>query len=88
MTNLELKLPDDVLEHAPKNRNELIAYLSRYFDGVVDQYDGRFQKRVGGLLGAPLSRYEKSLIKDFLIDSTLGKLDEDSQLAAAELSAR
>ncbi len=82
MTNFELKLPSDILESIPSGREDMIRFLAKYFDGVIDEYDVRFQRRVGGVLGGPLSKYEKSILKDFLIDAVLGKLEEPPRLAA------
>lgn len=78
MTDLELKIPEEVLETLPSNNKaELINSLARYFEEVINKYDVRFQKRVGGAVGGPLSRYERSILKDFLIDHTLSFLKED-----------
>lgn len=79
MTNLELKIPDDVLENIPSGRDAMVQYLAKYFDGVIAKYEVSFQKRVTGALGGPLSRYEKSTLKDFLLDLTIGNIDEASQ---------
>lgn len=73
--NFELKLPSDVLENIPSGHDDMIHYLARYFEGVIESYGSRFQQRVGGAFAGPLSRYEKSILKDFLIDVTLGKLE-------------
>lgn len=75
MNNFELKLPSDVLEHIPSGHEDMLRYLAKYFDGVIEAYGIRFQHRVGGAFAGPLSRYEKSILKDFLIDATLGKLE-------------
>jgi hypothetical protein len=77
MTDLELKLPDEVMENIPSgNKEDVVRYLAKYFDTIIDRYDHRFQQRITGPLGGPLSNYEKSLLKDFLIDQTLGKIEE------------
>lgn len=87
MMDLELRLPDEVLENIPSgNRDDVVRYLARYFDTVIDKYDSRFQKRVQGAFGSPLSRYEKSILKDFLIDQALGKIEEASQFAAESIT--
>lgn len=83
MNNFELKLPSDILESIPPGHEDMIRFLAKYFDGVIDEYGVRFQRRVGGAFGGPLSKYEKSILKDFLIDVTLGKLEESPRLAAA-----
>lgn len=88
MTNLELKLPEEVLENIPSgSREEMVKYLAKFFDTVIDKYEVRFQKRVQGSFGAPLSRFEKSLLKDFLIDQALGKIEETTLVPAETLSA-
>jgi len=76
MDDIELKLPDDVLDNIPESKGEMINYLSKYFDGVLDKYNDRFQKRVQGVMGHPLSRYERAILKDLLMDLALGKLQE------------
>lgn len=87
MIDLELKLPADVMESIPSgNKEDVIRYLAKYFDSVIDKYDARFQKRVQGTFGQPLSKYEKSILKDFLIDQTLGKIEESSLMAAETLT--
>lgn len=70
---LEIKLPDHVLENLPKDRAQMLEYLTRYADDVIRQYEERFQSRVQGTMGGPLSRYEKSLLRDFILDMILGK---------------
>lgn len=86
---IELKLPDEVMENIPSGgRDEMVRYLAKYFDTVIAEYDARFQKRVTGTFGAPLSKYEKSILKDFLIDQTLGKIEETSVVMAAEALTR
>jgi hypothetical protein len=70
---LEIKLPEHVLEHLPSDKTEMVAYLSKYADEVLRQYEARFQRRVSGTMGGPLSRYEKSLLRDFVLDMILGK---------------
>lgn len=82
MNNFELKLPPDVLDSIPPGHDDLIRFLAKYFDGVIEEYGVRFQGRVGGVFGGPLSRYEKSILKDFLIDAALGKLEGPTRLAA------
>lgn len=88
MTDLELKLPEDILENIPSGKDEMVKYLAHYFDKVIDHYDGRFQKRVQGAMGGPLSRYEKAILKDFLIEMTMGNLEEAAELAAETLTTR
>jgi hypothetical protein len=84
MSNFELKLPSDILESIPPGREDMIRFLARYFDGVIEDYDRRFQRRMGGgVLGGPLSKYEKSILKDFLIDQALGNQEEEPPLLAA-----
>lgn len=78
MDELELKLPDDVINNVPDDRSGLITYLSNYFDKVIERYNERFQKRVSGLMGQPLSRYEKAILKDMLMDLAIGKLQSNS----------
>lgn len=75
LNNFELKLPADVLQHVPANQEQMIHYFSKYFDGVIEEYDARFQYRVKGAFAGPLSKYEKAILKDFLIDAVLGKLE-------------
>lgn len=87
MIDLELKLPAEVMDNIPSgSREDVVRYLAKYFDTVIDKYDARFQKRVQGGFGGPLSKYEKSILKDFLIDQTLGKIDESSLMAAETLT--
>ncbi len=73
MSSLRIKLPDEVMEKLPSDRAEVVAYLSRYADAVIHQYDMGFQRRVQGTMAGPLSRYEKALLKDFILDMVLGK---------------
>ena len=64
---LEIKLPDDVMENLPSNEADMVAFLSKYFDGVIDEYQADIVREVRGVMGGPLSRYERATIKDFLI---------------------
>jgi len=75
MNNFELKLPSEVLENIPSGHEDMIRFLATYFDGVIEDYNSRFQQRVTGAFGGPLSRYERAILKDFLIATTLGKLE-------------
>lgn len=87
MIDLELRLPDEVMENIPSgNTEEIVRYLARYFDTVIEKYNDRFQKRMRGPLGEPLSKYEKAIIKDFLIDQTLGRIEEGTPMAAETLT--
>lgn len=88
MTELELKLPEDVLESIPPSREDMIKYLSQYFDSIIDQYNIRFQKRVQGAFSGPLSKYERSILKDFLIDVTIGNLEIARPVAAETITSR
>lgn len=88
MTELELKLPDDVLESIPSSKEDMVKYLSQYFESVIDQYNSRFQKRVQGAFGGPLSKYERSILKDFLIDVTIGNLEIAQPVAAETITSR
>lgn len=81
MKEFELKLPEDVLENVPTGKDEMLKYLAKYFDSIIDKYDTRFQQRVMGAMGGPLSRYEKSILKDFLIDAALGHIEAAQQTA-------
>jgi len=87
MLDLELKLPEEILENMPSGREEMVKYLARYFDTVIDNYDNRFQKRVRGPLAGPLTRYEKAILKDFLIEMTIGNLEEASKSVPEAISA-
>lgn len=80
MNDFELKLPPEVLDGIPSGHDEMIRYLSRYFDSIINKYDSRFQKRVIGAFSGPLSRYEKSLLRDFLIDAIIGKIGPDAPI--------
>lgn len=70
---LDIRLPDEVMDNLPSDKQALVAYLSNHFDKVISQYELSFQRRVQGALGGPLSRYEKTMLKDFLLDAVLGK---------------
>lgn len=86
MIDIELKLPDEVLENVPSRKDEMVRYLAQYFDGVIEKYEVRFQKRVQGVMAGPLSRYEKSILKDFLIEMAIGNIEQASQLAAETIT--
>lgn len=90
MTDLELKIPVEILETLPSGKEAMIRHLSSYFDGVIEKYGSVFEKRVqGGPMAGPLSKYEKSILKDFLLSTTLGRLEETeaSRFAAENASA-
>lgn len=74
MADIEIKLSEDTLENIPSNKEGMIRYLAKHFDTVIDDYNIRLRNRVSGSLGDPLSSYERAILKDFLIDVTLGKL--------------
>lgn len=81
---LEIKLPDHVMEHLPEDKTSLVKYLSEHVDDVIKNYEASFQRRVQGVMGGPLSRYEKSILKDFLLDVVLGKTFRNSLEQIAE----
>jgi hypothetical protein len=72
-SRLEIKLPDEVMEKLPAGKSELVTFLSRLVDDEIADYEQDFQRRVQGVMGASLSRYEKSMLKDFILDRVLGK---------------
>jgi hypothetical protein len=81
---LEIKLPDHVMENLPSDKAGMIVHLSKHVDEVIRQYETSIQKRVSGTMGGPLSRYEKSLLRDFILDMVLGKkLREDLEEQAS-----
>ena len=82
MKDLELRLPDEVMENIPAGKTALLSHLSSYLDEAISRYEDRLRARVPGMLGQPLSRYEKTLLKDFLLDLTVGKMHASEQLAA------
>ena len=88
MLDLELKLPTEVLDNIPSRKEDMVQYLAKYFDGIIAKYDVSFQKRVHGVMGGPLSRYEKSILKDFLIEMAVGNIEQEqaSQLAAESIT--
>jgi hypothetical protein len=74
---VELKLPADILDNVPKDKEGMLKYLSGYFDVVIEKYNERFQSRVSGIMGQPLSRYERAMLKDLLMDLTIGTIHQD-----------
>lgn len=76
MAGIEIKLSEDTLDNLPSNKEGMIRFLAKHFDAVIDDYNIRLRERVSGSLGGPLSSYERAIIKDFLIDVTLGKLHQ------------
>lgn len=84
---LEIRLPDEVMQSLPGDKPAMLECLTKHFEQVVEAYQVRFQKRVPGALGEPLSRYEKSMLMDFLLEFTLGELRQhlrtDPPIAAA-----
>ncbi len=84
-SRLEIKLPDEVMEKLPSDRAKLISCLSSLVDEEIADYEHDFQRRVQGTMGGPLSRYEKSILRDFILDRILGKelrkhLEEPAQI--------
>ncbi len=84
-SNLSIKLPDEVMESLPTDRSQLVAQLSRLVDEEISDYEQDFRRRVQGTMGGPLSRYEKSILRDFILDRILGKelrklLEEPAQI--------
>lgn len=75
---IQLVLPDDVIEHLPKDSKQWVSYLASFFEnGVLKAYEASLQRRQNGsVLGKPLSRYEKAAYIDLLVDMALGQLRE------------
>ena len=80
-TPVKITLPEEVMEHMPADRRGMIEYLSRLFDEEADEYSSSIQRRAGAPLNGPLSRYERSLIKDYLLDKIVNAnhYDEETQ---------
>ena len=72
---VQLVLPDEVLDNLPKDRADWIKYLVGFFEsGVLIPYEESLKKRQQGVMGGPLSKYEKTGYTDLLIDIALGQL--------------
>lgn len=68
MKNLiDIKLPDEV-ETKIQAGAPAMKTLSDHFDEVISLYEISFRQRVQGLMGGPLTNFEKAAIKDFLMD--------------------
>ena len=80
-TPVKITLPDEVMEHLPTDRRGMIEYLSRLFDEEVDEYDSSLRRRAAAPLNGPLTRYERSFIKDYLLDKIVNAshYDEETQ---------
>lgn len=80
MTNYQIKitLPDDVMDNLPSNPAQWESYLAKFLQGGdLQVYDASLQRRQqGSVLGKPLSRYERSICTDLLLDIILGQLRE------------
>lgn len=66
-TRLELRLPEDVLERLPTEKEALIAAVRPHADERIRAYERHLARRAG-ILGDPLDKREQSLLRDFLID--------------------
>ncbi len=79
---MKLMLPDEVIENLPADSQQWVPYLKDFFESsVLKTYEERFMSREkGSILGAGLSRYEKTMMLDFLIDMALGQLRESIEL--------
>lgn len=75
---IKVILPDDLLESLPADPNQWESYIARFLlSGDLKTYDLSLQRRQkGAITGAPLSRYEKSMCTDLLLDIILGQLRE------------
>jgi hypothetical protein len=69
---IEIKLPDDIMENCPQDKAAMGTYLAEYLNKVIAVYEKRFQQRVKGALGGPLSNFEKALLRDFMLEALLG----------------
>jgi hypothetical protein len=67
MSQLELRLPEDVLEHLPREKEALIAAIRPHADERIRIYERHLARRAG-TLGDPLDKRELSLLRDFLVD--------------------
>lgn len=70
---IDIKLPDEVMDNLPDDFHQMVTYLSGHLDKVVSEYELNFSTNVRGTLGGPLSRFERSLLKDFLFRMVLGE---------------
>lgn len=87
MIGIEIKLSEEILKNMPSDKDGMIRYLAKHFDTIIDNYNMRLRERVSGSLGGPLSSYERAILKDFLIDATLGKIEQLSPEPSANYIA-
>ncbi len=81
---VQLIIPDEVMEQLPENKADWIPYLASFFErSVIKPYEESLSKRQKGMLGGPLSKYEKTGYTDLLIDIALGQIRKNIEESAS-----
>jgi hypothetical protein len=89
-TLVKITLPDEIMERMPQDKEGIITFLSRYFEDEVNDYSSELQRQAPSPFNQPLNRYERSLVKDYLMRKTLGALlqqGEATPMSDAPLAA-
>lgn len=87
MKLIEIKLPEELMETLPSDREQLKQRLSEHFDKVIAEYESNFVQQVAGLLGGRLSRFEKANLKDFLMRTVLPDLESSQMKEVKKINA-
>lgn len=68
---IDIRLPEEILDNLPSGKDDLVRHLMPSIEEAISEYEKGLRRRVSGLLGDSLSRYEKAMLRDFLFSFIL-----------------
>lgn len=71
---LDIRLPEEAAEALPSSKEDMVRYLLPFVDAAIADYELSLRRRVPGTLGGNISKYEQSLLRDFLLDKLMGNV--------------
>lgn len=80
---VKISLPDEVMERLPAGKAAMEAYLSPYAEEAVEVYSRTVQKQAPAPFNQALNRFERSLVKDFIMRTLMGDLLQKGGLSPA-----
>lgn len=65
---IDIKLPEEVQEKLQSADGSFFSLLNEHLDKVITSFEGAFKARTSS---GPLTRFERAILKDFLIEAVL-----------------
>ena len=74
---IDIRLPEEILEAIPSSKEEMVRYLLPFVDVAIDDYEKGLRLRVRGVMGGPLDKHEKSILRDFMLYRLMRNVQDD-----------